>query len=113
MYMVNVYLISSETNGKMVYKIGHTKRAVEKRLSEFRTGNSAVLEIVDVFNSKWGTKIEAHLHRHFRIKRVGGEWFDLEEQDLLEFSRLCQQVHDNFNIIEESNTYYIDRDDRF
>jgi|688.fasta_scaffold29185_1 hypothetical protein len=113
MYMVNVYLISSETNGKYVYKIGHTKRDVEKRISEFRTGNSSVFEVIDVFNSKWGTKIEAHLHRHFRVKRVGGEWFDLEEHDLLDFRRLCQQIHDNLNTIEENNTYYIDRGERF
>lgn len=111
--MVNVYLISSETNGKRVYKVGHTRRAVEKRLSEFRTGNSSSLEVVEVFNSKWGTKIEAQLHRLFSNKRVGGEWFELEEQDLLKFKDLCQQIHDNFSIIEESNTYYIDRGDRF
>lgn len=111
--MVNVYLISSETNGSTVYKIGHTRRAVEKRISEFKTGNSAVFEVVDVFTSKWGTKIEAHLHRHFRLKKIKGEWFDLCESDLLDFKKLCQQVHDNFSIIEESNTYYIDRGDRF
>ena len=111
--MVNVYLISSETNGKYVHKIGHTKRDVEKRISEFRTGNSSIFEVIDIFTSKWGTKIEAHLHRHFRLKRVGGEWFDLEEKDISDFRRLCQQVHDNLNIIEENNTYYIDRGERF
>lgn len=111
--MINVYLISSDTNGNILYKIGHTRREVEKRVSEFRTGNAAVFEVVDVFTSKWGTKIEAHLHRHFRIKRVGGEWFSLEGSDLLEFRRLCQQIHDNLNTIEENNTYYIDRGERF
>ena len=111
--MVNVYLISSESNGSKVYKIGRTKRPVESRLAEFKTGNSSVLEVVDVFNSKWGSKIEAHLHRHYRIKRIGGEWFDLSENDILDFNRLCQQVHDNLNIIEENNTYYLDRGGRF
>lgn len=110
---MNVYLISSETNGSKVYKIGHTRRSVEKRVAEFRTGNSSMFEVLDVFESKWGTKIEAHLHRHFRIKRIKGEWFDLNESDLLDFRRLCQQVHDNLSIIEENNTYYIDRGERF
>lgn len=111
--MINVYLISSESNGSTVYKIGITRRDVQKRLAEFRTGNSSLLEVVDVFHSKWGTKIESNLHRHFRIKKVGGEWFDLEEKDVLDFRRLCQQVHDNLTIIEENNTYYIDRGERF
>lgn len=110
---MNVYLISSETNGSKVYKIGHTRRAVETRIAEFKTGNSSMFEVLDIFNSKWGTKIEAHLHRHFRMKRIKGEWFELNESDLLDFRRLCQQVHDNLSIIEENNTYYIDRGERF
>ena len=55
--MTNVYLISAETNGKKLYKIGYTKRKVEERIREFKTGNSAVFSIIEVFNSKWGTKL--------------------------------------------------------
>lgn len=110
---MNVYLISSEVNGKKVYKIGRTRRSVDKRLSEFKTGNSAILEIVDVFNSKWGTKIETYLHKHFGTKRLGGEWFELSDNDINDFSNLCLQVHENLSIIEDINTYYIDRGGRF
>jgi hypothetical protein len=33
--MINVYLISSEIDGKRYYKIGHTRRKVEERIKEF------------------------------------------------------------------------------
>jgi exosome complex RNA-binding protein Rrp4 len=111
--MLNVYLISAETNGKKLYKIGYTKRKVEERIKEFKTGNTAVFSIIEVFNSKWGTKIEASLHRQFNTKKVGGEWFDLDENDLNNYLNLCEQLHNNFEIIENNNTYFIDRGGRF
>jgi hypothetical protein len=109
----SVYLISAETNGKKLYKIGYTKRKVEERIKEFKTGNTAVFSIIEVFNSKWGTKIEASLHRQFYTKKVGGEWFDLDVNDLNNYLNLCEQLHNNFEIIENQNTYYIDRGGRF
>ena len=111
--MINVYLISAETNGKKLYKIGYTKRKVEERIKEFKTGNTAVFSIIEVFNSKWGTKIESSLHRQFYTKKVGGEWFDLDVNDLNNYLNLCEQLHNNFEIIENQNTYYIDRGGRF
>ena len=59
--MINIYLICSEIEGKKLHKIGYTKRAIEKRIKEFKTGNASELYLVDSFQSKWGTKIEAQL----------------------------------------------------
>ena len=111
--MINVYLISSEIDGKRYYKIGHTRRKVEERIKEFKTGNVSDFSIIEVFNSKWGTKIEANLHKQFKNKRLNGEWFDLDENDLDNYLKLCEQLHNNFEIIENQNTYYIDRGGRF
>lgn len=111
--MLKVYLISAETNGKKLYKIGYTKRKVEERIREFKTGNTAVFSIIEVFNSKWGTKIEASLHRQFYTKKVGGEWFDLDEDEISMYRMICQRLHENFELIEKDNTYFIDRGGRF
>ena len=110
---MNIYLISSETNGKKLYKIGITKRAIEVRMKELKTGNAADLSIVDSFQSKWATKIEANLHRLFRPKKISGEWFDLDEEDLSGFGGKCRLLHENFELMEKSNTYVIDRGGRF
>jgi len=111
--MVNIYLISSETNGKTLYKIGITKRSIPERLKELKTGNASELLIVDSFSSKWARKIEATFHRSLKQKRISGEWFDLSEEDISSFKSRCKAIHDNFELIESSNTYYIDRGGRF
>ena len=70
--MFNVYLICSEINGNRLYKIGYTKRDIEKRIKEFKTGNASSFYLIDSFQSKWGTKIEARLHKLFKHKKVSG-----------------------------------------
>lgn len=107
---MKVYLISSELNDKTLYKIGITKRDVKDRLKELKTGNAAKLDIVNIFESKWATKIEANLHSYFERKRIEGskEWFNLEQNDLNEFLERCQMIHNNLEIISNNNTWYID-----
>jgi hypothetical protein len=111
--MINIYLISSNTNGKKLYKIGITKRSIPERIKELKTGNASELLIVDFFVSKWARKIEANFHRALKPKKVSGEWFDLDEEDITTFKNKCQAIHENFEIIESTNTYYIDRGGRF
>jgi hypothetical protein len=109
--MINIYLICSEIEGKKLHKIGYTKRSIEKRIKEFKTGNASELYLVDSFQSKWGTKIEAQLHRHFKPKKVNGEWFDLDESDIPKFKMFCQAFHNNLELISTQNTYYLDKGD--
>lgn len=109
--MYNVYLICSEIEGKNLYKIGYTRREIEKRIKEFKTGNASSFYIVDSFQSEWGTKIESRLHRVFNHKKISGEWFDLDENDIKEFSKICNSLHSNFKLISTQNTYYLDRGD--
>ena len=101
----NVYLVCAEIGDERLYKIGYTKREVEKRVKELKTGNAADFYIVDSFKSKWGTKIEASLHRTYQHKKVNGEWFDLTKEDIEKFKKNCQLIHNNFEIITQS-TYY-------
>jgi hypothetical protein len=109
--IINVYLIFSEINGKKLHKIGYTKRTIEKRIKEFKTGNASEFSIIDSFQSEWGTKIEATLHRIYSRKKLSGEWFDLNEQDIKEFKENCKKIHENFEIITKTNTYYLDKGD--
>jgi hypothetical protein len=107
----NVYLVCAEFNGDKLYKIGYTRRPIEKRVKELKTGNAADFYIVDSFSSKWGTKIESVLHRTYRSKKVNREWFDLSEKDVNNFKKECEKMHNNFEIIYKNNTYYIEKGD--
>lgn len=101
----NVYLICAEINDEKLYKIGYTKRKVNQRVKELKTGNAANFEIIDSFYSKWGTKIEASLHKRFNDKKIKGEWFNLTNKDVLNFKSNCQLLHENFNTLSNT-TYY-------
>lgn len=62
------------------YKIGISK-SPEKRLGEF-TKLPNELEKICVVKVKGYKRIEEYLHEHFADKRVRGEWFELNEEDI-------------------------------
>ena len=79
--MFSIYLVCSEIGGQKLHKIGFTRRTPEKRIKEFKTGNASEIYLVDSFQSEWGTKIEAMLHKIYKSKKVEGEWFNLDEDE--------------------------------
>lgn len=109
--MYNVYLICSYIGSDKMYKIGYTRRSIEERVKDFKTGNCTNIEIIDSFSSKWGTKIEAQLHKKFKIqqKNISGEWFKLSDYDVSIFKLECERIHNNFELISTENTYYLEK----
>lgn len=106
--MYNVYLICAEFEGRRLFKIGYTRRPIEKRIKEIKTGNGHEIYLVSSFNSKWGTKIEAQLHRTFKSKKVNGEWFDLTDEEVKSFGDKCKTTHETIELITTHNTYYLE-----
>ena len=104
--MTNIYLICADIDGEKLHKIGFTKRKIEKRLKEFKTGNAADLYLVDSFTSKWGTKIEANLKRKFKIYNISGEWFNLPQLEINNFYNYCEDLHNNYNFLSENNHFF-------
>jgi hypothetical protein len=104
--MYNVYLISSEIEGDICYKIGYTKRDPKIRIREMKTGNASELKLIDSFQSKWGTQIESRLHRHFSHKKISGEWFRLEREELSKFREICEMTHNNFELMSNENSWF-------
>lgn len=109
--MISIYLVCSEINGQKLHKIGFTRRTPEKRIKEFKTGNASEIYLVDSFDSKWGTKIEAMLHRIYKTKKINGEWFELTEEDVMMFKKHCISIDNNLKLITEQNTYFLDKGD--
>lgn len=109
--MFNIYLVCSEINGQKLHKIGYTRRPIEKRIREFKTGNASDIYLVDSFQSEWGTKIEAMLHKIYKPKKINGEWFNLDKDDIKLFREHCEKIHDNLEIISNQNSYYQEKGD--
>lgn len=109
--MFSIYLVCSEIEGKKLHKIGYTRRTPEVRIKEFKTGNASDIYLVSQFKSKWGTKIEAQLHKIFKHKKVNGEWFDLDDDEVTKFDEYCEVYEKNLELISKNNTYYLDKGD--
>lgn len=83
-----VYLIKEDE----YYKIGHTSNFAI-RISSIRSSNPRDLEIVtfiETVNRAQAKRLERAMHSFFNLKRVRGEWFELNSDDL-EFFKDYQQ----------------------
>lgn len=111
----NVYLISScDLYGDKIYKIGYTRRGVDKRIRELKTGSPSEFEVVKVFVAdKYGATIESRLHRHFETKRIDREWFSLDDSDINQFEELCNKYYETYDMLQKNNSYLIERNHIF
>lgn len=109
--MKKVYLISADIDDMTLYKIGFTKRDINDRINEFKTGNASDFNIINQFKSKWASKIETQLHKYYNKSKIKREWFSLSENDINDFIPMCEKIHNNLELIKNNNTYYLDRGD--
>ena len=52
--------------------------------------------------------VEAQLHKIFRDKKVNGEWFDLDEEDIVKFKTMCKQIDNNLEVVSQGS-YYLEK----
>ena len=105
-----IYLISAEDDTKTIYKIGYTRRKVEERINSFKTGNVSNFEIIATYNcDKYHSILEKRLHRHYKSKRIQGEWFQLEKSDINSFIDTCNNFWNDINVLQTQNTYLLDK----
>ena len=51
------------------------------------------------------------LHKIYKSKKIEGEWFNLDEDDIKKFGTHCRSIHSNLKLISEQNTYFLDKGD--
>lgn len=100
--MNNGYVYLIEDNNNQTYKIGVTKNLVYNRLKKLQTGNSNKLNIISYFYSEYPFRLEKMLHNYFKEKRTNGEWFNLNNVDIICFSDLCNKYTNYINCLLEN-----------
>ena len=98
-----VYLIHQEDSN--LYKVGVSKH-VDQRLLEHQTGNGNNLEIIVEFKSRLAFKIENLIHKRWIGKNTVGEWFILDEDDVIGFKELCVDIENGLKFLEENNSWF-------
>lgn len=94
-----VYLAYCETGH---YKIGRSK-GPRDRIKALDTKMPVKIELLHSFPADDYVKAEEGLHRAFEDKRVNGEWFDLEKEDLRALMSITEAKDGEF-IFAESAT---------
>lgn len=71
------------------YKIGYSSN-FNKRLKNYKVhlGNVEIIYIHKGFNC---FELESELHNTFKNKKIRGEWFELNEKDILKAIKICSQ----------------------
>jgi hypothetical protein len=100
-----IYLLKSNLDGVITYKIGKTNRKLTMRLKEVSTGNAGITSIESVFETKHYHKLETIIHRHFEKFHKNGEWFGdgVTKED---FDSACEYWNSNVSkLIEMENPF--------
>lgn len=105
--MAYIYLINE--SGTDNYKIGLTKNKTSKRKSQLQTGNSSELNIIKSFETSNPIRLEKLLHMHHANKRLSGEWFNLEPEDVFNFVETCQKYTKTIDYLLENNQLFKDK----
>ena len=95
-----VYLICDAE--KDLYKIGVTRGIVEDRMKELQTGNGGELHVVHVQPTDKPYKMETMLHNRFKLTNKHGEWFELTNEEVLEFAKYCELCQRNIDALREN-----------
>lgn len=93
-----VYLIYDENNN--VYKIGVTRKSNETRVKKMQTGNPTQLRVLLMYECKYPFRLETMLHNIYKSKNVLNEWFELTNEEVINFKDTCDRINNQISILE-------------
>lgn len=97
-----VYLLECIIDNDSIYKIGFTKDKIQKRINKLQTGNGYELIERYKFETKYNQKVERRLHKYFNTKRLKGEWFKLDKEDVNSFLQKCEKIENDFDALKDN-----------
>jgi hypothetical protein len=101
-------LLETDKNGDERHKIGITKNPVEKRIKQLQTGNSNIITLLHTYESEHYRNVEHMLHRKFVNQKTEtkNEWFHLEDEQVLNFTKTCQEIEKVVVLLKDNNPFY-------
>jgi hypothetical protein len=100
-----VYLIANDEWTQ--FKIGVSTKSLDKRIKSLKTGNGSEITVVKYFETEHHRKVERWMHNKYHNKRLVGEWFSLDDEDIINFVSDCQKAHDTFKCLIENGNPFI------
>lgn len=99
--MAFVYLLS-DWGQDNVYKIGVTRGKIEKRIKQLQTGNGNEICLVNYYETNYPFYLERMLHLKFGANNIKNEWFELKNDDALNFKEFCIEIERNIESLKNN-----------
>ena len=96
-----VYLIGDNDRFGF-YKIGATRGDVKRRLKALQTGNSGELFIEKIHETKHPFIVENILHNRLMHRQTINEWYDLELEDVINFTKNCDEIEEIIETMKDN-----------
>ncbi len=103
--MGKVYLLANSEWTQ--FKIGISTKNIDLRLRSLKTGNGSEITLLKSFDTIHHRKVEKWMHNKHNSKRLVGEWFALNDDDITGFVSDCQKAHDTFQCLIENGNPFI------
>jgi hypothetical protein len=71
------------------YKIGRAE-VLDKRIRQLKIQLPFPVNIAYCFQTRHHKQVESDLHKHFKHRRLNGEWFELDFEDFVYITELAQ-----------------------
>lgn len=99
--MAFVYLLCDYSR-ENTYKIGVTRGSIERRIKKLQTGNSGEIILCRYYKTEIPFFIEKWLHIKFLKEKVRNEWFELTDEQVLDFENKCIEIENMYRIMEDN-----------
>lgn len=103
--MGKVYLLANDEWSQ--FKIGISTKDIDSRLKSLKTGNGSKITLIKSFDTIHHRKVEKWMHNKHYSKRLVGEWFALNDNDITNFVSDCQKAHDIFQCLIDSGNPFM------
>lgn len=104
-----VYLLMSvDSSDEITYKIGITRRDINKRIKELQTGNGNKITLLKSYRTKNFLKVERFLHKKYGMSKTEAmnEWRTLTDENVLSFISDCEKADENIEFLLKNNSLY-------
>ena len=96
-----VYLLADGLKDGL-YKIGVTRGTIERRIKKLQTGNAGELYVCRHYQTDIPFFVEKHLHLQFYSKKVKNEWFNLSDEEVLDFYTRCAKIEEMYDALKDN-----------
>lgn len=104
-----VYLLADNLK-EGIYKIGVTRGTIENRIKKLQTGNAGELYMCKYYQTNIPFFVEKHLHLQFFSKNVKNEWFELSDEEVLDFYNRCAKIEEMYMALEDN--YFFNKNNK-